>query len=64
MSDTPPPCRHIIRHAVTEEERERAIKALEYSRSMGDSTGTMFVLAQLSQCPNVARYEAERKESR
>ncbi len=44
-------CHHIILHAVTKEERAEVNKRLEYSRSIGDSTGVILALAQLGGCP-------------
>lgn len=43
-------CHHIFHHANTPEERKRAVEALEYARSVGDSTGVMVALAALQSC--------------
>ncbi len=43
-------CYHIIRHAITPDERKQASEALEYARQVKDSQGIMLALARLSPC--------------
>lgn len=45
------PCRCLIAHARTKEERKQAAERLRYFRSIGDSRGIMLAVAQLSRCP-------------
>lgn len=40
-------------HARTDEEREQAVKDLEYFRSIGDPVGTMMTLNSLMKCSSV-----------
>lgn len=44
----PTQCFHIVRCAVTPEERAEAHKAIEYARSVGDMSTVKFVLRMLS----------------
>lgn len=50
-------CYCFIRHAITDEERKQAKKALDIAYQLGDSTGIIIGLAALSPCP-------ERKENK
>jgi len=44
-------CSCFIRHARTVEERTHVVRNLNYTRSTGDSIGTMILLASLGACP-------------
>ena len=45
-------CRCFIRHASTSKERKGVVDRLTYSRSIGDSLGTMLAIAMLGACPS------------
>jgi hypothetical protein len=47
------PCRCIIRHAITPDERAEIGKDLQYYRSIGDRRGIILSLAMLQPCPSV-----------
>ncbi len=45
-------CHCLIRHPFTDQERAEVAQALEYARAIGDPTGIMLALAQLTgACP-------------
>ena len=45
-------CHCFIRHAITPDEREAAIKRLEEARELGDTNGIIIALSSLSsKCP-------------
>ena len=46
-------CNCWIRHAVTPTHRKEIFSDLEYYRKVGDSTGILMAMAQLSPCPAV-----------
>jgi len=50
-ANQPTKCNCLIRHAVTSEERARAMDALEYARAVGDTLGTYLALEALVKCP-------------
>jgi len=48
-------CHCFIRHARTISERAEVVKALEYARSVSDSTGIAMAIASLGECAADAR---------
>ena len=48
-------CRCFVRHALTTEERKQVSEVLAYSRSIGDSHGTMLAVMQLDRCPTAKK---------
>jgi hypothetical protein len=45
------PCHCILVHALTPEDRERAVERLEYARITGDLNGIVLTMIQLGPCP-------------